>query len=76
MGLKSYEHKNRSIAKAFTYRIYQSFIISPIIVYILTQDIPLSFKFGVLEAFIKIPAYFLFERIWALNKYGYKKRFS
>ena len=68
---KTLENNKRSIVKSISYRIYQSFIISPLIIYILTSNIVLSFKFGLLEFLVKIPSYYLFERLWALIKFGY-----
>lgn len=70
---KSNETHTRSLAKTISYRIYQSFIISPIIVYVLSGNMWLSLKFGAAEFIVKIPAYYLFERIWSFVKYGYKK---
>ena len=66
------EEPLRSLAKAITYRLYQSFLISPIIVWILTGNWALGLKFGILESLIKIPAYYLFERLWSLTGYGYR----
>jgi len=73
MKISSHEKNARSIVKTITYRIYQSFIVSPLIVYFLSGDVWLSFKFGITEFIVKIPAYYLFERIWALIRYGYKR---
>lgn len=70
--MKSNEEHKRSIAKAITYRVYQSFIISPFIIYFLTKDIKLSVGFGIVEFFVKIPTYYIFERIWSFIKKGYK----
>lgn len=70
--MKGYEAHTRSIAKAVSYRLYQSLIISPLLVYILTGRIGLAATFGVLEFIIKTPAYYVFERIWTLVKHGYR----
>ncbi len=70
--MKSRETGGRSLVKAITYRLYQSFIITPIIAYVLSGDPVFSFKFGLLEFFVKIPAYYLFERIWSLIPHGYR----
>ena len=58
--------------KAVTYRLYQSFIISPLIVFLLTGDWSLGLKFGLIEFLVKIPAYYVFERIWSLIGRGYR----
>jgi uncharacterized membrane protein len=75
--IKSYETCKRIFVKALTYRFYQSFLVSPIIIYALSQDLMLAFKFSileilVLEILVKVPAYYLFERLWAVIKHGYK----
>ena len=71
--IKTYETSTRSLVKTLTYRIYQSFLISPLILYLLTGNLVLTFSFSLIEFLIKIPAYYLFERIWSLIKHGYKK---
>ncbi len=70
---KPRENSKRSLIKAVSYRFYQSFIISPLIIWVLTGNPVLGLKFGALEVLVKIPAYYLFERIWARIGYGYKK---
>lgn len=70
---KPRENSKRSLIKAVSYRFYQSFIVSPLIIWALTGNPVLGLKFGVLEVLVKIPAYYLFERIWARIGYGYKK---
>ncbi len=70
---KPRENSKRSLIKAVSYRFYQSFVVSPLIIYVLTGNPVLGLKFGVLEVLVKIPAYYLFERIWARIRYGYKK---
>jgi len=69
-----WEKRPRSILKALSYRLYQSSLISPLIVFTLTGNWILGLKFSVLESIIKIPAYYLFERIWAYIGYGYVER--
>lgn len=68
------ESSKRSIIKAITYRLYQSFIITPIIAYIITGNVEVAVKFSILEFLVKIPAYYLFERIWALIPHGYESK--
>jgi len=69
-----WEKHPRSILKALSYRLYQSFLISPLIVFTLTGNWILGLEFGIFESIIKIPAYYLFERIWAYIGYGYMGR--
>ncbi len=71
--VKPQENSKRSLIKAISYRFYQSFVISPLIIWVLTGNPVLGLKFGALEVLVKIPAYYLFERIWARIRYGYKK---
>ncbi|NPA98424.1 MAG: DUF2061 domain-containing protein [Crenarchaeota archaeon] len=71
--VKPHENSKRSLLKAISYRLYQSFVISPLIIWGLTGNPILGLKFGVLEVIVKIPAYYLFERIWARIRFGYKK---
>ena len=75
MKINAFESHKRSFAKAITYRFYQSFLVSPLIIYALSQDLMLAFKFSILEILVKVPAYYLFERLWAVIKHGYKEVF-
>lgn len=72
MKFQNYETHKRSLTKALTYRIYQSFLVSPLILYLLTRNLTLTLSFSVIESLVKIPAYYFFERIWSLIKSGYK----
>ncbi|MHA1470440.1 MAG: DUF2061 domain-containing protein [Candidatus Asgardarchaeia archaeon] len=58
--VRSNETQARSLAKTISYRLYQSFLVSPLIVYFLSGDLWLSFKFGITEFIVKIPAYYSF----------------
>ena len=69
-----HETNKRSLIKAITYRVYQSFVITPIIAYVLTGNTLLAFKFSLLEFLVKIPAYYLFERLWSLIPHGYREK--
>ena len=51
--------------KAIAYRIYVSFFISPLILFVMTGDVKLSLSFGVVEFLVKIPAYYFFEWLWS-----------
>ena len=66
------EDWSRSLAKSISYRLYQSFIISPLILWFLTGNPMLCLKFGVAEFLVKIPSYYIFERIWSRVSFGYK----
>lgn len=68
------ESSKRSLVKAITYRLYQSFIITPIIAYIITGNIEITVKFSIPEFLVKIPAYYCFERVWALIPHGYRSK--
>jgi len=72
LGLKGRETRRRSFAKALSYRVYQSFLISPLIIYCLTGNFVLSFTFSLIEVLVKIPSYYLFERIWSMIDHGYR----
>ncbi len=72
LKMKSNETSRRSIIKSITYRVYQSFLVTPLIAYIITGNVGIAVKFSVIEFLVKIPAYYLFERIWSLVSYGYK----
>jgi len=71
MKLESRETRGRSVVKTITYRLYQSLLISPLTLWILTGDIKLSFAFGLAEIFVKLPTYYIFERLWSLIDKGY-----
>ena len=50
--------------KAIAYRLYQSFLISPILLYFLSGSLVLAVKFGFVEFFCKLFTYYIFERLW------------
>ncbi len=70
---ESREDWSRSLAKSISYRLYQSFIISPLILWFLTGNPVLCLKFGLTEFIVKIPSYYLFERVWSRISYGYRR---
>lgn len=74
MKLRSKETNKRTLIKAVTYRLYQSFVTTPIITFVLTGNTLLAFKFSILEFVVKFPAYYLFEKLWVLVPHGYKTR--
>jgi uncharacterized membrane protein len=71
---KTRESSKRSLAKAITYRLYQSFLITPIIAYLITGSVGVMVKMSVLEFLVKIPSYYLFERAWAIVPHGYRTK--
>ena len=50
--------------KAIIYRILASFVITPLIVVILTGKLMLGLKVGVLELVIKTVFYYIYDEIW------------
>ena len=58
------KNEKRIIAKTICYRIYQSFLISPIILYLMTGNDILSISFGIIEFVVKLFSYYIFEKIW------------
>lgn len=50
--------------KAIAYRLYQSFLISPILLYFLSGSLSLAVRYGFVEFFVKILTYYIFEKMW------------
>ena len=59
----------RHIAKSITWRIIAT-ATTVSIAWILTKEINLSLKIGLIELFIKTLIYFLHERIWYMSDFG------
>ena len=66
------ETYGRSIVKSLAYRFYSSFVVTPIVTYMLTGNIALGFSIGVVELLVKPFTYFLFERLFSHIHWGYK----
>jgi len=52
------------IIKSLCYRLYQSFLIAPLLIYFLTKNFRLSLYYAGLEFFVKTISYYIFEKIW------------
>jgi len=52
------------LLKAIIYRILASFVITPLIVVILTGKLTLGLKVGALELVIKTICYYIYDEIW------------
>jgi len=63
----------RSIVKSLAYRIYSSFIVTPLVTYFMTGNLTLGFSVGVAELLIKPFTYFVFERAFCHLRWGYKQ---
>ena len=59
----------RSFIKGICWEII-SFILTLLVVYILYKNILLSLKITIILTIIKIPIYFIHERIWKKIKWG------
>lgn len=66
-----HETNSRSLTKSILYRLYNSFLVTPLIAYTLTTNITLSLTFGIVEFIVKIFTYYLYERIFAHIDCGY-----
>ncbi|MHC1597050.1 MAG: DUF2061 domain-containing protein [Methermicoccaceae archaeon] len=70
---KSKETHTRSIAKSLSYRVYSSFLVTPLVSYIITHSFTVSISLGLVEFLVKPFTYFLFERVWAHIATGYEE---
>lgn len=64
--------KIRHLLKAITWRLIATFI-TFILTWIITGQIELGFKVGVLDVIIKIILYYLHERAWYKSNFGVKR---
>jgi len=67
--MKSIETRERTIAKAVTFRLLAS-LITVILVAIFTGNVQLAGDIGLLDFIIKIITYYLHERTWDRIKWG------
>ena len=61
--------KSRSIAKALTWRVIATSVTFSV-AWILTGEIVIAAEIGVLDALIKMAAYYYHERFWLKVAYG------
>ena len=59
---------NNDVMKSICYRIYQSFVVAPLIIYFLTGSIELGLKYGLVESVIKTVCYYIFEKFWKMKQ--------
>lgn len=71
---KTKETYFRSVLKSISYRLYSSFLVTPIIVYIITGNFLIGVAVGITEFLVKPFTYFIFERGWSHIKWGYKNK--
>ncbi|RLG58227.1 hypothetical protein DRN86_05845 [Candidatus Geothermarchaeota archaeon] len=56
--------KDRISFKTIMYRIYSSFVVTPLIVFLSTGNWSMAFTISFIEIFVKILSYYVFERIY------------
>ncbi len=66
--MKRLKKEKELVTKAFAYRIYQSFLVSPFLLYLMTGNLTLALSFGIAEFTVKLLSYYLFEKIWKVVK--------
>lgn len=54
----------KDVIKSILYRLYNSFVISPLIIYFLTGNIVFGFAYGSTEFAVKIFTYYVYEKVW------------
>lgn len=62
-------NKVRSLVKAFSWRIFASFI-TVIVVWFVSGDLQIGFGVGIMDFVLKLIAYYGHERIWANIAWG------
>ena len=67
------ESRQRSIAKAVSYRVFGS-LVTTVIALVLVKEWDVAVGVGLADAVAKIAAYFVHERMWAHIKWGEPKR--
>ena len=63
------ETRFRSILKALTWRLIAS-LVTASIVFIITHEAALSVSVGILDALVKVFAYYFHERLWTVITLG------
>lgn len=66
------ERKRRSIAKAFSYRVFSTLLMI-MVFWILTKNFTLAVQVGFIDMFVKIFGYYFHERLWNRIPYGRMK---
>ena len=66
-----FETRKRSIVKTLTFRLSTSLVITPLIVYVFTNNIITGYEVGIVELIVKTLWYYIHERIWSRIKWGY-----
>ena len=59
---------NRALIKAITYRLMNSLIITPMVVFMFTGRLNISFGVGVVELFVKTLGFYVHEKLWEVIK--------
>jgi len=67
----SRETHTRSMLKSVSYRVYSSFFVTPLVSYMITHNMAISFAVGTAEFLVKPFTYYIFERFWAHIVFGY-----
>jgi uncharacterized membrane protein len=67
--------KKRHLAKTFTWRVLAT-LTTMIIAWIVSGDPSTGVVVGGIEFFIKMPVYYIHERIWYKSNFGLTKRES
>ena len=63
----------KALLKSILYRIYSSFLVTPLIVFALTGKLALSLTVGAVELAVKVVTYFVYELLWGKTM-GYDGR--
>ena len=66
------ESHKRSIAKAITWRVIAT-VVTTTVVYVFTKELVLAAGVGIVDAMIKMFAYYSHERLWNRINFGRKK---
>jgi len=66
------EQKRRSIVKALSWRFLSTFVTGTI-VWLLTGEAAFAIKVGLIDALVKLVAYYSHERLWTKITFGIVK---
>ena len=59
---------NRALNKSITYRLMNSLIITPAIVFTFTGKLNISFGVGIVELLVKTAGFYVHEKLWEVRK--------